>query len=77
MAGRALLTEGDWKHNYELIFGIEYQLAECELLTASTAAAEQRLSMLAGRAESGAGYRCSCAPAPYPLHDLGPHGPWC
>ncbi len=50
-AGRALLTEGDWKHNYELIFGIEYQLAECELLTASTAAAEQRLSMLAERAE--------------------------
>jgi PAS domain S-box-containing protein len=49
--GRALLTEGDWKDNYELIFGIEYQLAECELLTASTAAAEQRLSMLAGRAE--------------------------
>ena len=49
--GRALLTEGDWKHNYELIFGIEYQLAECELLTASTAAAEQRLSMLAERAE--------------------------
>ena len=50
-AGRALLTEEDWKHNYELIFGIEYQLAECELLTASTAKAEQRLSMLAGRAE--------------------------
>jgi len=51
-AGRALLTEEDWKHNYELMFGIEYQLAECELLTASTAAAEQRLSMLAGRAET-------------------------
>jgi PAS domain S-box-containing protein len=49
--GRALLTEEDWKDNYKLIFGIEYQLAECELLTASTAAAEQRLSMLAGRAE--------------------------
>jgi PAS domain S-box-containing protein len=49
--GRALLTEDDWQLNYELIFGIEYQLAECELLTASTAAAEERLSMLAGRAE--------------------------
>jgi PAS domain S-box-containing protein len=49
-AGRALLTEEDWKHNNELIFGIEFQLAECELLTASKAAAEQRLSMLAGRA---------------------------
>jgi PAS domain S-box-containing protein len=50
-AGRALLTEEDWKYNYELIFGIEFQLAECELLTASLAAAEQRLSMLAGRTE--------------------------
>jgi PAS domain S-box-containing protein len=51
-AGRALLTEEDWKYNYELIFGIELQLAECELLTASLAASEQRLSMLAGRAET-------------------------
>jgi PAS domain S-box-containing protein len=50
-AGRALLTEEDWKYNYELIFGIELQLAECELLTASLAGSEQRLSMLAGRAE--------------------------
>jgi PAS domain S-box-containing protein len=50
-AGRALLTEEDWNHNYELIFGIEFQLAECELLTASMVAAELRLSMLAGRAE--------------------------
>jgi predicted ATPase len=30
-AGRALLTEEDWKHNYELVFGIEIQLAESEL----------------------------------------------
>ena len=50
-AGRALLTGEDWKHNYELIFGIEFQLAECELLTASTSAAEQRLSVLAKQAE--------------------------
>ncbi|MBV8216473.1 MAG: GAF domain-containing protein, partial [Verrucomicrobia bacterium] len=49
-AGKELLTEQDWNENYELIFGIESQLAECELLTASMAAAEQRLSMLAGRA---------------------------
>ena len=47
--GRALLTEGAWKDNYELIFGIEFQLAECELLTANLAAAEERLSSLAGR----------------------------
>ena len=52
-AGRALLTEETWDHNYELIFSIEYLMAECELLTADMAAAESRLSMLAQRAKSG------------------------
>jgi predicted ATPase len=75
--GRAMLTEEDWKYNYELIFGIELQLAECELLTASLAASERRLSMLAARAKRMGGYRCSCARAPYPLYDLGPDGPRC
>jgi PAS domain S-box-containing protein len=51
-AGRALLTEESWDHNYELIFDIEFQLAQCELLTAKTPAAENRLSMLAQRARS-------------------------
>ena len=50
--GRALLTEESWDHNYELIFAIEYLMAECELLTAQTVAAEDRLSMLAQRARS-------------------------
>jgi PAS domain S-box-containing protein len=48
-AGRALLTEESWDHNYELIFGLEFHMAECELLTANMAAAEDRLSMLARR----------------------------
>ncbi len=52
-AGRALLTEESWNANYELIFSIESLIAECELLTANTAAAENRLSMLAQRARSG------------------------
>ena len=51
-AGRALLTEETWDHNYELIFDIEFHMAECELLTADMAAAETRLSMLAQRAKS-------------------------
>jgi PAS domain S-box-containing protein len=51
--GRALLTEQIWDHNYELIFAIEYLTAECELLTGSKVAAENRLSMLARRARSG------------------------
>src|SRR5262245_45634532 len=51
-AGRALLTEESWDHNYELIFDIEYLMAQCELLTAQMAAAEDRLSMLAQRARS-------------------------
>jgi PAS domain S-box-containing protein len=50
-AGRALLTEDEWSDNYELMFGVEFQLAECELLTASLGAAEERLSSLAARAK--------------------------
>jgi predicted ATPase/signal transduction histidine kinase len=52
VAGRALLTVESWDQNYELIFAVEYYLAECELLTANMAAAEDRLSMLARRARS-------------------------
>jgi PAS domain S-box-containing protein len=51
-AGRALLTEESWDHNYELIFNIELYMAECELLTANKVAAENRLSMLSQRARS-------------------------
>src|SRR6516162_4002229 len=52
-AGRALLTEETWDSNYEVIFSIEYLMAECELLTADMVAAENRLSMLAQRAKGG------------------------
>ena len=51
-AGRGLLTDETWNRNYDLVFSIEYLLAECELLTADMAAAENRLSMLAERAKS-------------------------
>ena len=51
-AGRGLLTDETWNHNYDLVFSIEYLLAECELLTADMAAAENRLSRLAARAKS-------------------------
>ena len=50
-SGRILLTEESWDHNYELIFSIEYLMAECELLTADMMSAEDRLSMLAQRAK--------------------------
>jgi predicted ATPase/signal transduction histidine kinase len=52
-AGRALLTEESWDTHYEIVFSIEYNMAECELLTADMAAAENRLLMLAQRAKSG------------------------
>jgi predicted ATPase len=42
-AARALLTEENWDEEYELIFSIEYDTAECELLTADMVAAENRL----------------------------------
>jgi len=51
-AGRALLTEDSWGNNYELVFSFEILIAECELLIANTAAAENRLSMLFQRARS-------------------------
>jgi len=49
-AGRALLGEESWRQRYDLIFSLEYHRAECELLTADLAAAEQRLTMLSQRA---------------------------
>jgi predicted ATPase len=51
-AGRGLLTDEIWNRNYNLVFPIEYLLAECELLTADMFAAEDRLSVLAERAET-------------------------
>jgi predicted ATPase len=52
-AGRGLLAEDAWDDNYELIWEIEFHMAECELLTANLAAAEERLSMLARSVRSG------------------------
>lgn len=51
-AGRRLLTDETWKHNYGLIFSVDYLLAACELLTTDMVAAENRLSILAERAKS-------------------------
>ena len=50
--GREMLDEDAWIDNYAVIFEIELHMAECELLTANLAAAEERLSMLAGHARS-------------------------
>jgi len=43
-------VEDSWERQYELIFSIEYHRAECELLVADLAAAEERLIMLSRRA---------------------------
>jgi PAS domain S-box-containing protein len=51
-AGSALLTEETWDRSYELMFAIEYLMAECELLTAAMVAAENRMARLAQRARS-------------------------
>jgi PAS domain S-box-containing protein len=51
-AGSALLTEETWVRKYELVFAIEYLMAECELLTAEKVAAENRMSQLAQRARN-------------------------
>jgi predicted ATPase len=51
-AGRSLLSEEAWQHDYRLIFSIESLIAECELHAADMVAAENRLTKLARRAES-------------------------
>src|SRR6185312_15125302 len=51
-AGLGLLTDATWNGKYDLVFSIQYLLAECELLTTDMAAAETRLAMLAERARS-------------------------
>jgi PAS domain S-box-containing protein len=52
IVARGLLSEDSWDRNYELMFSIEYLMAECELLTADMITAENRLSMLAERSKS-------------------------
>ena len=51
-AGRKLLAEDSWERRYELTFALEYHRAECELLTADLAAAEERLTLLSQRARN-------------------------
>ena len=50
-AARTLLTERSWDENYELMFPVECETAECELLSAETIRAEQRLLMLVQQAK--------------------------
>jgi predicted ATPase/signal transduction histidine kinase len=50
-AGRALVNDEPERYDHALVFSLECLLAECEMLTAETAAAEQRLTMLAGQAK--------------------------
>jgi predicted ATPase/signal transduction histidine kinase len=58
VAGRALLDEQSWERRYSLVFGLEFERAECEFLTGQFSAAEERLLMLrqkaAGLADSAA-----------------------
>lgn len=51
-AGRALLDEEAWQREYALVFALESLMAECELMTAELTAAEGRLEMLAGHAQT-------------------------
>jgi predicted ATPase len=51
-AGTRLLADDRWERRYELTFALEVRRAECELLTADLAAAEERLTMLAQHARN-------------------------
>ena len=50
IAGTELLAEHGWERRPELIFALELNRAECEVLIGELAAAEQRLTMLSSRA---------------------------
>ena len=50
LAGRGLLGDDSWDHHYELVYGLEFHLAECEFLTGNMTAADDRLSRLACQA---------------------------
>jgi PAS domain S-box-containing protein len=51
-SGRALMEEESWDRLYAFMFELEFQQAECEFLTGDFAAAEERLSVLSGRARN-------------------------
>ncbi|HTI17411.1 MAG TPA: AAA family ATPase [Trinickia sp.] len=50
IAGEALLGDDCWLHQRELIFALELNRAQCEFLTGSLAAADERLTALVARA---------------------------
>ena len=50
VAGTALLSDGGWNQRPDLMFALELNRAECELLTGDLPAAEERLTMLVSRA---------------------------
>jgi predicted ATPase/signal transduction histidine kinase len=51
-AGSALLSDDRWQRRYELAFALELNRAECEHSSGDSAAAEQRLTLLAQRART-------------------------
>jgi predicted ATPase/signal transduction histidine kinase len=50
IAGRAVLDEQSWERRYSLVFGLEFERAECEFLTGQFSAAEERLLRLRQKA---------------------------
>ena len=74
-AGRALLTEETWDHNYELIFSIEYLMAECELLTADMVGGRKSAFDVGRTCQKRSRYRCRHTFAPDALHHFGSERP--
>lgn len=50
-AGRALLAEVSWQRRYHLLFELELNRAECEIVAGELVSAEQRLNELSTRAQ--------------------------
>ncbi len=74
-AGRSLLSEDAWEHNYDLVFSIESLIAECELLTADMVGSRRPPDHVGAACQEPPRF-CGCdAIAGHPLYDLGSQRP--
>ena len=71
-AGRALLSEESWNNKYELIFAIEYLIAECEFLTGRNGGGRKSTCDAGAPSENRTRHGCCRTFAAAGLHGLGP-----
>ena len=70
-AGRALLTEETWDHNYELIFDIEYLYGRVRITDRRYGGGRKSAFDAGATCQEQARYRCRHTFAPHALHHFG------